>query len=186
MFEFFKNKKEDVKLDANIMVTLPKTKKAINLQDLLNSTDEQMEKNPEGYANPEHKVKLHDGRVCNVGQLVEYHKGMGEMANAEGFDEKHEELEVKTLGEGAKNAAEDPQKKETEVPAEPAEKVENAEEKAEKEKKEKEDKERVENARKKAAALKNAGPRDQKVNPDTLMNRVVTTDEGISLGKKLF
>ena len=65
-------------------------------------------------------------------------------------------------------------------------KVENAEEKAEKEKKEKEDKERVENARKKAAALKNAGPRDQKVNPDTLMNRVVTTDEGISLGKKLF
>ncbi len=186
MFEFFKNKKEDVKLDANIMVTLPKTKKAINLQDLLNSTDEQMEKNPEGYANPEHKVKLHDGRVCNVGQLVEYHKGMGEMANAEGFDEKHEELEVKTLGEGAKNAAEDPQKKKTEVPAEPAEKVENAEEKAEKEKKEKEDKERVENARKKAAALKNAGPRDQKVNPDTLMNRVVTTDEGISLGKKLF
>jgi hypothetical protein len=189
MFEFFKNKKEDVKLDANIMVTLPKSKKSINLQELLNSTDEQMEKNPDGYANPEHKVKLHDGHVCNVGQMIEYHKGMSEMANAEGFDEKHEALEVKTLGKTAKNAAtENPQEKKTEVPPEPAEEVHNEteEEKAEKEKKEKEDKERVENARKKALALKNAGPKDQKYNPDTLVNRVVTTDEGISLGKKLF
>ena len=188
MFSFFKNKKEDVKFDADVMVSLPKSKKQINLSELLNSTDEQMEKNPEGYANPEHKVKLHDGRVCNVGQMVEYHKGMSEMANAEGFDEKHEALQVKTLGEGAKNAAENPQEHETEKKDEPAEEVHNEtpEEKAAKEKKEKEDKDRVENARKKALELKNAGPKDQKYNPDTLQNRVVTTDEGISLGKKLF
>ncbi len=97
-------------------------------------------------------------------------------------------MQVKTLGKVAKNAAEDPQEKETEKPNEPAEEVHNEtdDEKAEKAKKEKEDKERVENARKKALELKNAKPQDQKYNPDTLQNRVVTTDEGISLGKKLF
>ncbi len=193
MFSFFKNKKEDVKFDADVMVTLPKSKKAINLQELLNSTDETMEKNPDGYANPEHKVKLHDGRETSVGKLVALHQCYHNFLKDEGFDEKREAMEAEVLKDDAKGGEHGdghqtpPPEAKSEV-KEVAEKIENEtpEEKEAREKKEKEDKDRVENARKKADALRNAGPKTQKFNPDMLQNRVVTTDEGISLGKKLF
>lgn len=193
VLDFFNVETKETKIDEKLYVTLPLTNKKVNVQQFLMNADEEMSKIPEGYANPEHKIKLADGRVCNIGQMVEYHKGMSEMANAEGFDEQHEALQVKTLGEGSKNAAPNPQVTETENEKADREKkekedMENAseKEKAEKEKKDKEDKDRVENARKKAVALRNAGPTTHKYDPDTLQNRVVTTDEGMSLGKKLF
>ncbi|HVN67639.1 MAG TPA: DUF2213 domain-containing protein [Candidatus Sulfotelmatobacter sp.] len=200
MFDFFKSKKEAVKIDADLSVTLPNSKKVVNVHELLKNTDEEMTKNPDGYAHPDHKVKLHDGRVCNVGQLLQLHHAYHQMMENEGFQEKREAMEAEVLNDaqgGEKGTGHEPPKPE----AKPTEKEvgedihnETPEEKAEREKKEAEDKDKkqkVENARRdareKAAQLRNASPKNQeKYDLGTVENAAVTGDQQLAAGKKLF
>lgn len=185
LLEFFNVETKATKLDDKLYVTLPLTNKKVNVLKFLNDADAEMSKNPDGYANPDHKVKLHDGRVCNVGQLVALHKGLHDAMCNEGFEQKSEEVHAHVL-----NGTEPPpaEKKEEEPPKEP---MENEEEKAAREKEEQEAKEKLENAkveaRAKALALKNAKVPEQTVyNAEDFNNRGITGDEQLAMGKKLF
>lgn len=64
-------------------VTLPKSGRAMTIVQLVNEMDMMEEKKKDNTADPSHMVKLHDGTVCNVGELVEKHKAMSEMQNEE-------------------------------------------------------------------------------------------------------
>lgn len=70
LFEMFKHTKVDNSADLMSMsVMLPTSKQVVSIEKLLNDADA-------GYASAEHKVKLHDGTECTVGELVEKHKNM--------------------------------------------------------------------------------------------------------------
>jgi hypothetical protein len=92
MFNFFKKElvKNSKELEG-ISLQLPKSKKEVSLEQIINEADERAEKGEEGYADLEHKVKTHDGSVMNVGELLEKHK---ELSNAyDTLKQKCDEME---------------------------------------------------------------------------------------------
>jgi len=179
-------KKEPVKNSAEILnhdVTLPKSKKTINIGTFLNEMDEKMSKNEEGMAEMNSMVKLHDGTTCNVGELLEKHKEISEKLNA--YVEKHGEMEP-TADDEPHNEDETPEEKEKRENEEKEElERKNAEEEEEKKKKEAE----KQNALKKANALRKAGNNgvDNDIfNSQDYEGAVHTESDGLELGKKLF
>lgn len=81
MFNLFKKAKLENSAELEgVIVELPKSKKQVELSKLLNDTDEKMEKEAknEYAADLSHKVKLHDGKMCNVGELLEMHKKLND------------------------------------------------------------------------------------------------------------
>ena len=117
-------------------VELPKSKKTVLVTNVLNAVDEQMAKEESGemYANMDHKVKLHDNSICNVGELVERHK----MAMEENSRLKNENSEWETAAGGKKEEGhsenESPEEKEKREKNEKEEKDKADKVKAEKEK----------------------------------------------------
>jgi len=79
MFEFFTRKNAE-NIDENMDVKLPKTGKIVNLSKIINAWDEKLKNEESGeiFAHPDHKVKLANGEVCNVGELIEKHKALAE------------------------------------------------------------------------------------------------------------
>ncbi len=100
--QLFKKTKVDNDF-ADMSVVLPKSGREITLAELIKNADGDSAPPPssdssgsshsldaggvasvkkafgnEGLADPAHKVKLHDGTYCNVAELVEKHKAMGE------------------------------------------------------------------------------------------------------------
>jgi hypothetical protein len=75
-FEFFKRAKVDNGIDEGMSVKLPKSKKEVTLEKLINDADKMAVDKNAGMADPEHKVKLHDGSYMNVAELVAKHKEM--------------------------------------------------------------------------------------------------------------
>ncbi len=57
-------------------VVLPKSGKEMTVAQIVNAMDEVEEKKKENMADPEAKVKMHDGKMCNVGELVAAHKAL--------------------------------------------------------------------------------------------------------------
>jgi Uncharacterized protein conserved in bacteria (DUF2213) len=105
-FNFFKKQKVDNSDTLHEMsVLLPKCKKEITIESLINRMDEKMMDENAGMADMKHKVKLHDGSYCNVGELLEKHKSMcDEMdkmkdAKEEELDEEVEHSEVDVEGD---------------------------------------------------------------------------------------
>lgn len=156
-FKLFKKTKVENAIDLEGMcVVLPKSGKEITITQLVNDMDEMEDakKKNEVMADPSHKVKLHDGSMCNVGELVAKHKEMHDSLEGKKMDsEESEEIseEMGDLGDhgGDKsldNAEEDEDAKKKALQLAAHEDKEIA---AEKKK----------NAMKKAAALKNARPR---------------------------
>ncbi len=95
---FFKRSKVENSIDPELMVELPKSKKEVSIAQLVNDADEASM--PEAMANMEHKVKLHDGSMVNVGDLVAKHKAMCDEMEAmkgkkEDEVESESDLEVK-------------------------------------------------------------------------------------------
>ena len=90
--KFFKKTKIDNSLDLEAtMVTLPKSGKDKTIAQIVNDADEhEMHKNDD-MAKMEHKVKLHDGTTCNVGELIEKHKTINE--EHEALKKKYDEME---------------------------------------------------------------------------------------------
>lgn len=80
MFKFFSRENVDSKtaeLLSKTEVELTKTKKMVPLAQLITNADEAAEKEAKGEkpeANPEHMVKMHNGKTCNVGELVKLHE----------------------------------------------------------------------------------------------------------------
>lgn len=77
----------------NTFVSLPKTNKEYSILQLVNAMDEMEEKKKENNADHSAMVKLHDGTMCNVGELVEKYKSMCE--KKEGME--NEEVETESL-----------------------------------------------------------------------------------------
>ncbi len=115
MLKLFKRTKVENSVDIEGMsVVLPKSGKETTLTQLINDMDmmEEAKAKNDVAADMSHKVKMHDGSVCNVGELLEKHKAL------------HDEIEALK-----KPKAED----EPAVEADPA--LDNAEDEEEKKKK---------------------------------------------------
>lgn len=97
MFEFIKIGKSKIEngIDAETFVNLPKSGKSVNVQKLLNEVDEKMEKEAknEYAADLSHMVKMHDGKMCNVGELMDAHKKLNEEHQT--LMKEHEEMKGK-------------------------------------------------------------------------------------------
>ena len=92
-FNFFKKDRVENGADLEAMsVTLPRSGKEKSITQLINEADEhEMKKNDDMQeAHPEHKVKLHDGSMCNVAELVAKHKELHE--NCMSLKKENEEL----------------------------------------------------------------------------------------------
>lgn len=104
---FFKRAKVENGADLEGMsVVLPKSGKEVTIAQLVNEADEKAEKmggEHAGLADLSHKVKLHDGSYCNVGELLEKHKALhDEMEKAKAVKdgaEAESESDVKTEAE---------------------------------------------------------------------------------------
>lgn len=105
---FFKKSKVENATDFESMsVTLPKTGKEKTLVQLVNEADDMEEKKAKNEADHAQMVKLHDGSVCNVGELLEKHKALHDAHEAlksemkpEGEEElKPEEVPVEVAGD---------------------------------------------------------------------------------------
>lgn len=184
-FEFFLPKNEKVELNPEAQVTLPISKKTGTVGHFLNEMDVQLSKAPEaGYADPSHKVKLHDNTETTVGELLERHKQLNEAHTAltTKYNDLVKEIDPEGKGEEGGEGHETPvhEKKENE---------ETPEQKAEREKKEKEaaaskeaDERRTNEIREKAKALRRAN--QQPIIADETRN--LTTAEKKEKGKQLF
>lgn len=85
-FNFFKRAKVENSIDADLRIVLEKSKVEKSIAQMINEADEMEMKAKDDKKNEEegkkpmaamdHMVKLHDGSMCNVGELVEKHKAM--------------------------------------------------------------------------------------------------------------
>lgn len=167
-------------------VELPKSKKTMTIQDVVNALDEHMttsthKQDDDDMADLGHKVKLHDGSMCNVGELLERHKTMNDELAA--MKTKYDELSKAVEEHHGHEGKDDDDKTNEETP----------EEKAAREKKEKEEKDKNDDAAKKHNAilakvktLKNAGPQD--LGGDKMVENtvVVTNTDKLKRGSELF
>lgn len=78
-FSFFKRTKVENGLDLEgVSIMLPKSKKEMTIEQLINEMDMKEEKKMDEMADLSHKVKMHDGSMMNVGELLEKHKMMSD------------------------------------------------------------------------------------------------------------
>lgn len=101
MLSFFKRQKVDNSADfEDMIVELPKTKKAVPLMKIINEYDKIQ--NLAGFADSDHMVKLHDGSECSVGELVKKHKkAMNDIEDLKKAHEKEgEEMDEELHDEG--------------------------------------------------------------------------------------
>ncbi len=187
-FKFFKKTKVENTLDIEGMsVTLPKSGKEVTLTSLINEMDlmEDKKAKNEVEADPSHKVKLHDGSMCNVGELLEKHKAMCDELDV---------LKKKKAGDDVEN--------EDDAEVEAGDDVENAESEDEEAKKkalqlaEHEEKE-IEEAKKKSNELEAAKKLAAKKKADALRNahhssereeapEVMLSADRVALGKSRY
>ena len=76
----WKKTKVENALDSELVIVLEKSKREVSVGDLIKEADDRAVKNEgnEGLADMSHKVKLHDGSYCNVGDLLAKHKAMSD------------------------------------------------------------------------------------------------------------
>lgn len=156
-FNLFKKAKVENQADIEGMsVVLPKSKREMTLEALVNEADDMEEKKKANAvpADMGHVVKLHDGSMCNVGELVEKHKAMCDALSGVKKDEMETESDVSTES--------------SEVDSESSPEMANEEDDAEEKKKAADDEKKKNSAdaakkteaKKKADALKNANQRN--------------------------
>ncbi len=90
-FDWFKKGKVE-NVDEGLSVVLPKSKKEFTLAELITNADNYA--SGEAMADMTHKVKLHDGTMCNVGELLEKHKALHDAL--EEMKAKHPEEKTET------------------------------------------------------------------------------------------
>ena len=135
-------------------VMLEKSKKVVDLPEILNMVDETMAKEEKGemYANMDHKVKLHDNSICNVGELIEKYKNMHEQ-HTNAMNELEEYRKATEPGHEHENEHEKEKEHENESPEE--KKAREEKEREEKENKGKEHHNQSEEQKKKAKEIQN-------------------------------
>lgn len=152
-FKLFKKTKVENQTDLEGMsVILPKSGKELTITQLVNSMDEMEEKKQknDGLADMDHKVKLHDGSYCNVGELVAKHKALHDEMESMKKDEMEPESDLEMEGtpvDVESDVANEEDEKKKLKPAEEDEEIKDAKKKNSKESE-------IEVARKKAAKEK--------------------------------
>lgn len=98
---FFKRSKVENTIDPELCVILPKSGKEMTITQLVNDADMKEADKNSGLADMSHKVKMHDGSYCNVGELLEKHKAMcDELATMKETKKDSEEKESDLSTEG--------------------------------------------------------------------------------------
>lgn len=198
-FQFFKREKATNSADLeSLSVLLPKSKREVTLEKLINEADEKAVDKNSGMADPDHKVKLHDGSYCNVAELVSKHKALhdeiegmkkkkeDESDESEGDDsmDNDEEIEegVDEVGDrGGDESLDNDEDEDKKAKKKALELAEHEEKEIEAAKKKNEiEKKRL--AKEKADRLRNAAQRAQEEEPEVLM----FSSDRVELGKKLF
>lgn len=167
-FKLFKRTKVENAIDIEVMsVVLPKSGKEVSIQKLVNDADEKEVDKNAGMADLSHKVKMHDGAHCTVGELVEKHKALNDELEAmkgkkedadpeieEGTEEVGDRGGDKSLDNDDMPEDEDAKKKALELAEHEEKEIEAA-----KKKNTADATAKKEAAKKKAEALKNANTR---------------------------
>lgn len=95
--KFWNRKPVENAVDFESMsVTLPKSKKEMTILQLVNSMDEVEEKKKENESDPKSMVKMHDGKMCNVSELVEKYKALNDEHEKLKSSMKNEEMSTET------------------------------------------------------------------------------------------
>lgn len=98
-FKIFKKSKVENAIDPDLSIVLPKSARELTITQLVNEMDEMEEKKKANNveADHSHMVKMHDGSMCNVGELLEKHKALhDELESMKGKNENEEESDLKT------------------------------------------------------------------------------------------
>jgi hypothetical protein len=101
---FFKRSKVDNAIDQDACIVLPKSGREITIEAMVTEADaaavaKKKNEGNGGLADMSHKVKLHDGTYCNVGELLEKHKALNdelEEMKAKKDDTEESEGELET------------------------------------------------------------------------------------------
>ena len=75
-FQIFKKSKVENAIDPELTVVLPKSGKEKSIGQIINEADDMEQNKAACMANLEDKVKMYDGSMCNVGELLERHKAL--------------------------------------------------------------------------------------------------------------
>lgn len=116
---FWKRSKVENAMDPELSVVLPKSGKEITIAELVSEADERAAKKKNSMAEPHDKVKMHDGNMCNVAELVDKHKALHdelESMKSKKDDAKEEEGEV-DMGEEAVDVEGDDKSKDNDDPS---------------------------------------------------------------------
>ncbi len=175
---FFTRKAVDNSLDLEkTLVCLPKSKKEYSIIQIVNAMDEVEEKKKLNEASDDMKVKMHDGTICNVSELIEKYKVLGEkLENAtkkDKDDDEDDDDEIKN--EDDEDDDDEKKKKENEDDDED----DDEEKKKMKNKKMKNAIEKTQNFN----SLKNAHLNN---NFQEKENRLMTNNDKVLLGKSMF
>lgn len=188
---FYTKKKIENSADlGDTFVTLPKSGKEYSIMQIINAMDDFEEKKKTNEADYNMKVKLHDGTICNVSDLIDKHKKLSnkiknkedkkdEMEN-EDDEEKEKEKEMKEKKENEKDCY-GKMENEDEDEDEDKETKKKALEIAEHEEKEMKEKKMKNSNKHFSESLKNAHLTEEKIE-----NRLYTNSDKVLMGKSLF
>lgn len=110
----------------SISVTLPRSGKEFSISQLVNAVEEMEEKKKENMADTSAMVKLHDGKMCNVGELLEKYKEMSE-SKKENDESSESDLETSPSSVDSESTmSNEPSEDEKEKKKEVEEKKQNA------------------------------------------------------------
>lgn len=107
---WFKKAKVENSIDLEMSVVLPKSGKEITVEKMVSLADEALAKKENSLADPHDKVKMHDGNMCNVGELVKKHKALYdelEGMKAKKDDASEEESDVEAEDEAVEVEGDD-------------------------------------------------------------------------------
>lgn len=124
-FNFFKKQKVENDLEG-VSVMLPASKKEVTVSEAIELADKFA--NMDGYANPDHMVKMHDGKEMKVSELLDAHKKLNDEMAAMKHDVSESESDLETKSES--------------VDSESVSEMKNKEDEEKKENKEEDDKEK--------------------------------------------
>lgn len=89
--KWFKKAKVENSIDVDMSVVLPKSGKEITVAKMVELADAAVAKKKNSLADPSDKVKMHDGNMCNVGELLDKHKALHD--ELEAMKAKHDAAE---------------------------------------------------------------------------------------------
>lgn len=180
LFGFLKSENIE-EIDLNRETTLEKSRKVVNVAEVLNEMDDVAVKEEKGemYANMDHKVKLHDNSVCNVGELIEKYKNLAEKNNKD-------EAELQEYRNATDPEKKDEHKNESEEEKKKREEEEAKKKEAENKNKNDEEAKRLQEVRNRVEKLKQGGANLQVVGgvSPNIQREIMSREDALEAGRR--